>query len=122
MRLNTPAAVAVDDAGVVYVADHGNHRIRRITTDGKIVSIAGNGSGAFRGDNGPATSASLYFPQGMALDGEGNLYIADVSNNRVRKVSPDGTISTVAGLGTAGFAGDGAPAVKAQLNQPRELR
>ncbi|WP_033341020.1 RICIN domain-containing protein [Catenuloplanes japonicus] len=121
MRLNTPAAVAVDDAGVVYVADHGNHRIRRITTDGKIVSIAGNGSGAFRGDNGPATSASLYFPQGMALDGEGNLYIADVSNNRVRKVSPDGTISTVAGLGTAGFAGDGAPAVKAQLNQPREL-
>jgi uncharacterized protein (TIGR03437 family) len=100
------------------VADQFNHRIRVIDAkSGTITTVAGNGNGAFGGDGGPATSASLNFPGEMVLDPTGALFIADVGNNRIRKVS-GGTINTVAGTGTAGYAGDGGPPLQAELNTP----
>ncbi|MEU9439079.1 RICIN domain-containing protein [Streptomyces sp. NPDC048252] len=117
-RLNLPLGVAVDSAGVFYVADYSNHRVRKITTDGKISTVAGTGVAAFQGDGGPAVSAQLNGPHEVEVDGAGDLYIADASNHRVRKITTDGKISTVAGTGAAGFGGDGGPAASARLNIP----
>ncbi len=111
----------MDSNGLLYITDHGNHRIRRVTTDGKITTVAGNGVAAFSGDDGPAISARLNAPHGLAMDGAGGLYIADYSNHRVRKITADGKISTVAGKGVAGFSGDGGPAASAQLNGPVDV-
>jgi len=113
-----PAGVAVDNAGALFIADTGNDRIRRISPSGIITTVAGGGPTEF-GDGGPATSASLSYPTGVAVDGAGNLFIADLGKNRVRKVSPSGIIVTVAGNGAKGFSGDGGPAISAELNQPR---
>ena len=107
----------MDSAGNLYIADTGNNRIRKVS-NGVITTVAGNGTAGFSGDNGPATSAQLYDPAGVAVDSAGNLYIADTGNNRIRKVS-NGVITTVAGNGTAGFSGDGGPATSAQLNDPQ---
>jgi TonB family protein len=117
-QLNAPAGLALDRAGNLYVADSGNASIRRITPDGKISTIAGNGTAGFSGDGGPATSAQLGFVFDVAVDASGNLYIADTGNNRVRKVTPGGVISTLAGTGALGFRGDGGPAVSAELLTP----
>ncbi|MFG2349744.1 NHL domain-containing protein [Streptomyces phaeochromogenes] len=117
-RFNIPVAVAVDSAGLLYMADYHHHRVRKITSDGKISTIAGTGVAGFRGDGGPAVSAQLNRPYGLAVDGAGNLYIAEAENHRVRKVTTDGKISTIAGTGTAGFSGDGGPAASAQLHFP----
>ncbi|MFJ5927388.1 RICIN domain-containing protein [Kitasatospora sp. NPDC092948] len=117
-RLNSPREVAVDGAGTLYIADSGNHRIRKITTDGRITTIAGTGTPGFDGDNGPAASALLNHPFGVAVDGAGTLYIADSGNHRVRKVAADGRITTIAGTGAPGFDGDGGPADQARLNRP----
>ncbi|MEV6962890.1 RICIN domain-containing protein [Streptomyces sp. NPDC051207] len=117
-RLHTPLGVVVDSTGALYISDHGNHRIRKITSDGQISTVAGTGAAGFRGDGGPAVSAQLNGPFGVALDGAGDLYIADYVNHRIRKVAADGTISTVAGTGTAGFSGDDGPATSARLNCP----
>ncbi|MFF4012722.1 RICIN domain-containing protein [Streptomyces sp. NPDC001717] len=119
--LNSPYAVAVDSAGALYIADHGNHRIRKITADGKISTVAGNGTAGFAGDGGPANAAQLHNPCAVAVDGAGALHIADSGNHRVRKITADGKISTVAGTGSAGFSGDGGPASSAQLNSPYGL-
>jgi DNA-binding beta-propeller fold protein YncE len=116
--LSWPDGVALDVAGNLYIADTANNRVRKVSPAGIITTVAGNGTGGFSGDGGPATSASLYSPYGMALDGAGNLYIADTGNNRIRKVSPSGTISTVAGSGISGFSADGEPATSALLNRP----
>lgn len=116
--LNGPRGVAVDALGNVLIADSGNHRIRKVTPDGIIRTVAGNGSAGFSGDGGPATSAGLLFPFHIALDAANNLYIADSPDQRVRKVTPAGIISTVAGTGTAGFSGDGGAATSAMLNEP----
>ncbi|GAB4024554.1 NHL repeat-containing protein [Spirosoma gilvum] len=116
--LNSPSGVAVDGPGNLFIVDQGNHRIRKVSTDGTIRTIAGNGTADFGGDGGPAVSASLYLPSGVAVDGAGSVFIADVVNQRIRKVSIDGTISTIAGNGTEGFSGDGGPAVSASLNLP----
>ena len=127
--LDDPASVAIDSQNNIYFADSGNHRIRRIGTDGKIATVAGAGDfetgGAFDGDGGPATKAHLNSPEGLALDASGNLYIADTDNHVIRRVGTDGNISTIAGTaqpsGTAqksGFAGDGGSATKALLNSP----
>jgi len=88
----------------------------KVTLQGTITTVAGNGSGGFSGDGGPATSAQLSQPIGVAVDASGNIFIADVSNSRIRKVTPQGTITTVAGSSSAGFSGDGGPATLAQLN------
>ncbi|MBS1857304.1 MAG: hypothetical protein JST11_18195 [Acidobacteria bacterium] len=111
--------IAVDGAGSLYIADGENHVMRKVTPDGNIASIAGNGLISYSGDGGPATIAQLFFPTALTLDGSGNLYIADTSNNRVRKVSPGGTITTVAGNGVPISSGDYGPAAKAGLKKPR---
>jgi uncharacterized protein (TIGR03437 family) len=105
----------------VYIADTLNHRIRKVGTDGIISTVAGNGANTFSGDGGPASSAALNSPEGLATDAAGNLYVADTSNHRVRKISPNGTISTVAGNGIAGAQGDGGPATQASLYYPKGL-
>lgn len=114
--LNTPYGVAVDGTGSVYVADYGNHRIRKIDVAGNITTIAGTGTGTYSGDGGPATAADIQNPRGIAVDGAGNVYFSDYGNNRVRKITPAGYISTIAGIGgVPAFSGDGGPATAAQL-------
>jgi uncharacterized protein (TIGR03437 family) len=115
--------VAVDPSGNVVIADQSNHRIRRVTPAGIITTIAGNGAGtpaagAFSGDGGQATAASLNNPTALAITPAGVIYFADQFNQRIRKIAADGTINTIAGNGTAGFAGDGGPALAASLNFP----
>jgi sugar lactone lactonase YvrE len=119
-ELNNPYGVAMDTSGNIYIADTYNNRIRKVTTStGKISTIAGNGTAGFLGDNGAATGAEVYLPTGVAVDASGNVYIADYGNNRVRKVTVStGVISTVAGNGTGGFAGDNGSATSAKLYRP----
>ncbi len=118
-RLKYPWSVAVDSAGNLYIADTFNHRIRKVDPDGTITTVAGNGSVGFSGDGGPATSARLKFPWGVAVDSAGNLYVPDSYHHRIRKVDAGGTITTVAGNGVHGFSGDGGPATSASLAKPR---
>ena len=114
-------ALALDSAGNLYFADSVNQRVRKIDVNGVITSIAGTGVDGFSGDGGPATAAQLGFPIGVAVDGAGNVYTADGDNNRVRKVTPAGIISTVAGNGNGGFAGDGGLAINASINIPSDV-
>jgi hypothetical protein len=114
-------ALTSDAQGNVYFADSWNNRIRKISASGVITTIAGTGDGGFAGDGGPATSAQLSCPRGVAVDSQGNVYISDSGNSRIRKVTTNGTISTIAGTGTAGFGGDGDAATAAQLSFPRGL-
>ncbi|MBZ5565188.1 MAG: hypothetical protein LAP13_22555 [Acidobacteriia bacterium] len=118
--LSSPSGVAADRAGNIFIADTGNHRVRRVQASTGIIStIAGNGSPGFSGDGGPATSASLMSPQGLAVDSDGNLWIADTGNNRIRRVDASSdVIKTVAGGGGVGFGGDGGPATRASLGGP----
>ena len=119
-QLDQPMAEAVD-AGNVLVADLSN-RIRKITPDGVITTVAGSGIAGFTGDGGPATNAQLNHPTGVIVDATGGILIADQHNYRVRRVDPSGTITTVAGTGFAGYGqGDGGPAVQADLNLPTTL-
>jgi thiol-disulfide isomerase/thioredoxin/sugar lactone lactonase YvrE len=113
--------LAVDASGNVYVSDTAGHRIRKITPDGKTITVAGTGTPGSTGDGGPAASAQLAGPAGLALDTDGNLYIADKGNHRVRKMVADGTILLVAGNGSAGFSGDRSLAVFAQLKEPTSV-
>ena len=115
-QLNGPEGVAVDSSGNVYISDTHNARVRKVS-GGAINTVAGNGSPGYSGDNGPATSAQIEIPLGLAVDSAGNLYIADFVNNVVRKVS-GGTITTVAGTGLVGQGGDGVPATTSALNGP----
>jgi hypothetical protein len=110
--------VAADRFGNVYVADANNHRIRKVAPSGTITTFAGTGTDGFSGDGGPATAANLSYPYGVAVDDAGNVYIADTGNLRVRKVTGSGVISTIAGVGSFGFSGDGGPATAAQLTSP----
>jgi len=109
--------MAIDANGNLYISDSGHGRVRKISA-GIITTVAGNGTPGSGGDGGPATSASLFAPAGIALDAAGNLYIADPSVGRVRKVDTSGNISTVAGTGTVGYSGDGGPATSAQILPP----
>ena len=116
-----PAGVAVDAAGNLYICDAGNFRVRKVTPSGTISTFAGNGSLLFSGDNVQATTTALFL-QGtascVATDGFGNVYIADTSNNRIRKVDSSGIITTVAGTGLPFFSGDGGPATSAAIGRP----
>ncbi len=116
--LAAPSGVALDAEGNLYIADRDNHCIRKVTTTGIIVSVAGTGNPGYGGDGQDALSAELNSPFGIAVDTAGNIYVADTGNNRIRKITPAGIITTVAGNGTQGFSGDGGDALLAQLNAP----
>src|SRR5580658_7808750 len=106
-ELQVPVGVVVDGKGDLYIADEGNSVIRKVSASGTITTVAGNNTVGYSGDNGLATSASLYAPSGVTVDSSGNLYIADAGNNRIREVAAaTGIITTIAGTGTAGYSGD----------------
>ncbi len=110
--------VAVDQAGNVYIASISNDHVRRVDATEIVSIIAGTTEPGYGGDGGPAAEAQINYPAGVAVDGSGNLYIADSGNHRIRRVDPSGTITTIAGTGEAGYNGDGGPAAKAQLASP----
>ncbi|MGB6946258.1 MAG: hypothetical protein WBE37_27925 [Bryobacteraceae bacterium] len=117
-RLNGPYRVTVDLAGNVYIPDSGNSRVRKVSPDGTITTIAGNGAVGRSGDGQLATNAELNYPEAVAFDPAGNYYIADEGANVVRKVSTSGIITTAVGTGVAGYTGDGGPAASATLDGP----
>jgi sugar lactone lactonase YvrE len=114
--LGRPASLAMDSRGRLYFADPHSHLVVRIEPDGRLTIVAGTGEPGHGGDGGPAPTAQLNEPYDVALDAADNLYIADYSNHRIRKVAPDGTITTVAGTGTPGYSGDHGPAAQAEVN------
>jgi hypothetical protein len=117
-RIRSPYGLAVDAADNIYFSEMGAARVRKVAANGKISTVAGTGTRGFSGDGGLATAALLNSPLGLALDSAGNLYISDAVASRVRQVTPEGSISTVAGTGTRGSRGDGGPATGAQLDSP----
>ncbi len=119
--LDAPVGLVLDADGNLFIADRDNHRIRRVDANGDISTVAGTGTAGFNGDGIAAAAAQLNSPAGLALDADGNLFIADIFNHRIRKIDTNGDISTVAGTGTAGFNGDGIAAAAAQLNNPRSM-
>jgi hypothetical protein len=119
-KIASPTAIVADAAGNLYFADRDNHSVRKIDTTGKITTVAGSGMEGYGGDGGPATSALLDSPQGVALDAAGNLFIADTNNNRIREVS-NGVIKTYAGTGLGSFCGDGGPPAAACLFFPKGI-
>jgi DNA-binding CsgD family transcriptional regulator/sugar lactone lactonase YvrE len=115
-NLYLPTGVAIGFSNTLYIADTGNNVVRQLGSDGVIHTVAGTGEAGYRGEAGSAVDAVLHAPGGLAFDGEGNLYIADTLNQRVRRVDVNGQIQTVAGTGVAGYLGDGRPAIYAELN------
>jgi uncharacterized protein (TIGR03437 family) len=120
-QLNQPSACAVDTSGNLFIADTLSHRIRKVTPGGTISTVAGTGNASFSGDDASATTAALNAPRGVAVDDAGDIFIADTANHRIRQVTPDGAIHTIAGAGPAGLAGDGGAAETALLNAPAGL-
>jgi hypothetical protein len=117
-ELSWPTCVAVDRSGDLFIGDWVNQRIREVAANGIITTVAGNGTGGYSGDGGPATQAELNWPTGVAVDALGNLFIGDDGNSRIRKVGIDGIITTVAGNGIPGYSGDGGVATNAELAYP----
>src|SRR5262249_8180211 len=118
-KLSFPYGLAIGIGGNLQIADGGNSRIRAINlSTGMITTVAGNGMFGFSGDGGPALNSALGTPQGGSLDSPGNLYTANFQTNRIRKVTPTGTVTTIAGNGSPGFSGDSMPATSAMLNNP----
>jgi sugar lactone lactonase YvrE len=120
-QLSSPHGVAVDAEGNVYIADTGNNRVRRVTPDGTISTFAGTGAVDFNVLQGKATEVNLGSPRGLATDAQGNLYIAEFNTNRIRKVTKDGNLTTVAGNGATGASGDGGNALQAAIEAPHDI-
>jgi hypothetical protein len=121
-KLNSPTDVCEDHAGNLYIVDQGNKRIRQVNAVTHIITtVAGNGTSGYSGDGGAAISATLNTPNGIVVDGPGNIYIADQGNNVIRKVNTSGIITTIVGTGTAGFSGDGGLASSAKLSGPTSV-
>ncbi len=114
--LRSPIGVAVDSAGNLFIADRDDNRIRKVNSSGIVSTFAGMGPAGYSGDRGRANAALLSGPNGVALDSSGNLYISDRGNARIRRVSTDGTINTIAGNGVTGFSGDNGPALSAEID------
>lgn len=122
-ELNNPYGLVAGPAGALYICDMGNHRIRKIDKTGVITTIAGNGQKGWSGDNGPATAAALNEPYEGRFDRAGNMYFVEMRNAIVRRIDAKrGTISTIAGVGRAGFQGDGGAATNAMLSQPHSIQ
>lgn len=121
VKINSPTGITSDGSGNIYFTDVGNYRIRKISTAGVVTTVAGNGVSGFSGDGGPAIDAELGFPSEIALDKEGNIYFTDYNNNRIRKISTSGIITTVAGNGSTKETGDGGPAIAAGLLAPEGI-
>ena len=113
-----PHRVAIDTAGNIFITDWGNHRIRKVNTAGVITTIAGTGIAGDNGDNGPADTAEIDEPYGIAVDNSGNIYFADLAKNKIRAINAGGTIITIAGTGAYGFAGDGGAVDTAEFKNP----
>ena len=120
-QLSRPGGVVADSAGRLYIADNDNNRVRRVDGAGIITTIAGTGKAGFSGDGGQAIRAQLSEPAAIELDDEGRLYVADLKNHRIRRIDPDGTITTIAGTGGAGVTGDGGPPTDATMLKPNGL-
>ncbi len=119
--LQSPGGGRTDSAGNLYIADTNDHRIRKVSTTGVMTTIAGTGIAGYNGDGGPATTANISFPTEVAIDSKGNILFSDSGNNRIRKISTAGIITTIAGTGVPGFGGDGGLATSAKLNRPAGL-
>jgi trimeric autotransporter adhesin len=117
-KLNHPTGISLDMLGNLYIADNSNHRVRMVNTSGIITTVAGNGTAGFSGNGGQATSAELFLPADVVVDGVGNIYISDMQNNRIQMVDNSGIITTIAGNGTLMSSGDGGPATLAGLQYP----
>jgi sugar lactone lactonase YvrE len=117
-QINFSNHLVADSHGNLFIADTGNQRVRKISTDGIITTVAGTGERGYSGDGGPAVEAKLAAPAAIAIDADGNVYIADFLNHRIRKLSTDGTITTIAGTGTKGYNGDGRLAIESQIGEP----
>jgi sugar lactone lactonase YvrE len=120
-KLNQPRDVAIGPDGSIFITDTFNNRVREISPDGIITTVAGNGSATYNGDGIQATSASLSWPHDMTVDPAGVIYIADSAHNRIRRVGTDGVITTVAGTGVGGSTGDNGPATSARIKQPKSV-
>jgi glucose/arabinose dehydrogenase len=120
-QLNKPWGVAIDSNSILYFADSNNHRILKIDKNGIVSRIAGNCTAGYFGNGGIATDAQLNYPKGLALDDNGNIYVADSHNNVIRKIDKSGIITTIAGNNIAGYSGDNSLAITAQLNNPVDV-
>ncbi len=121
--LDNPFGITRGPDGALYFCEYGGQRIRRITSDGVIHNVAGTGKVGYTGDGGPATEATFNLPHEMRFDKAGNIYVADMTNNAIRRIDArTGIITTFAGTGAAGYSGDGGPAAQAQLKQPHSIQ
>lgn len=121
-QVNSPDFITIDAGGNIYFGDNTNTRIRKVTPSGIITTIAGTGVAGFSGDGGPATSAQIKGPKGIAIDAVGNIYFVDRANLRIRKINTTGIISTIAGTGASSYTGDGGPATSATLGWPWDIK
>jgi len=121
VQLGSPTAIVLDSANNIFTADPRNNVVRKISSDGTVVTVAGNTSSGYSGDGGPSSKAQVASPGALAVDTAGNLLIADYGNSRIRRIGSNGTITTIVGTGVSGYSGDGGQATSAQIYAPTGL-